>query len=138
MKKDDDKDVWPDFYPSDLALPPKDASDVSTEEMLYRLVKSIPPTEMCFLATHQEQPNRHKKCHTLEQKQAVYGTSVWDSRELLVEVMASLPEALKQHKLACGTISAGMGKIRKTLVAGHLTLWLKKNSRVHLNFSEVK
>ena len=138
MKKDDDKDGWPDFYPSDLALPPKDASDASTEEMLYRLVKSIPPTEMCFLATHQEQPNRHKKCYTLEQKQAVYGTSVWDSRELLVEVMASLPEALKQHKLARGTISAGMGKIRNTLVAGHLTLWLKKNSRVHLNFSEVK
>ncbi|WP_052760801.1 MULTISPECIES: hypothetical protein [Photorhabdus] len=138
MKKDEDKDSWPDFYPSDLVLPPKDATDANTEEMVYRLVKTIPPTEMCFLATHQEQPNRHKKCTTLEQKQAVYGTSVWDSKDLLVEAMASLPEALKQRKLACGKLNAGMGKMRKTLVAGHFTLWLKKNSRVHLNFSEVK
>ncbi|MBS4687654.1 hypothetical protein J4G63_10435 [Aeromonas sobria] len=138
MQKNDDKDGWPDFYPSDLALPPKDASDANAEEMVYRLVKSIPPTEKCFLCTHQEQPNRHKHCHTVEEKQAVYGTSVWNSKDLLVEVMASLPEALKERKLACGTISAGVGKIRKTLVTGHFTLWLKKNSRVHLNFSEVK
>ncbi|ENH0677314.1 hypothetical protein ABVX93_002173 [Escherichia coli] len=138
MKKDEDKDGWPDFYPSDLVLPPKDATDLNPEEMVYRLVKTIPPTEMCFLATHQEQPNRHKKCIMLEEKQAVYGTSVWNSKELLIEVMASLPEALKQRKLACGKLSVGMGKMRKTLVAGHFTLWLKKNSRVHLNFSEVK
>ncbi|EGL0822299.1 hypothetical protein IPX38_001868 [Escherichia coli] len=138
MKKDEDKDGWPDFYPSDLVLPPKDATDLNPEEMVYRLVKTIPPTEMCFLATHQEQPNRHKKCITLEEKQAVYGTSVWNSKELLIEVMASLPEALKQRKLACGKLSVGMGKMRKTLVAGHFTLWLKKNSRVHLNFREVK
>lgn len=63
MKKDEDKDGWPDFYPSDLVLPPKDATDLNPEEMVYRLVKTIPPTEMCFLATHQEQPNRHKKMH---------------------------------------------------------------------------
>ncbi|EKP0278440.1 hypothetical protein JGK46_002304 [Aeromonas bestiarum] len=138
MKKDDDMDCWPDFYPPDLTLPPEDASDANSEEILYRLVTAIPPTEMCFLATHQEQPDRHKKCRTLEQKQAVYGTSVWDSKEPLVEIMASLPEALKQHKIACGTISASMGKIRKTFDAGHFTLWLKKNSRIHLNFSEVK
>ncbi|WON77396.1 hypothetical protein [Serratia sp. UGAL515B_01] len=138
MKKDEYKDSWPDFYPSDLVLPPKDAIDANADEMLYRLVKSIPPTEMCFLTTHQEQPNRHKQCSTLEQKQAVYGTSVWNSMELLVEAMASLPEALKQRKLACGKLNAGMGKMRKTLVAGHFTLWLKKNSHVHLNFNEVK
>ena len=138
VQKNDDKDGWPDFYPCDLALTPIDAFDANAEEVVYRLVKSIPPTEKCFFCTHQEQPNRHKQCHTLEEKQAVYGTSVWNSKDLLVEVMASLPEALKQRKLACGTISAGMGKIRKTLVAGHFTLWLKKNSRVHLNFSKVK
>ncbi|WP_431022414.1 hypothetical protein [Erwinia rhapontici] len=134
--KDENKDSWPDFFPPELELPPEDSMDA--EGTVYRFVKSIPPTETCFLATHQEQPRRHERCETLEKKQAVYGTSVWSSKELLLEAIAFLPQGLGQRKLACGTVSSSMGKMRKTLEAGHLTLWLKKNSNIHLNFSEVK
>ena len=134
--KNEKKDGWPDFYPSDLELPPKDAVDAAGT--LYRLVKSLPPTEECFWSTHQEQPNRHEKCNTLEKKQAVYGTSMWASKDLLLEAMESLPEALKQRKLACGVVNASMGKKRKTLEEGHITLWLKKSSHIHINFSEAK
>ncbi|WP_145504141.1 hypothetical protein [Yersinia vastinensis] len=134
--KNEDKDCWPDFYPPELLLPPDDATDA--EGTVYRLVRSIPPAETCFLATHQEQPSRHEACHTLEKKQAVYGTSVWATKEQLLEVVESLPQGMKQRKMACGTVSAAMGKMRKTVEAGHLTLWLRKNSNIHLNFSEVK
>ncbi|HDJ1438101.1 TPA: hypothetical protein PPN70_000499 [Serratia rubidaea] len=133
---DKQKDCWPDFYPPELDLPPDDSEDASG--IVYRLVKSIPPTEQCFVATHIEQPHRHLTCKTLEKKQAVYGTSVWVSKERILEVMASLPEAFRQKKLASGTVSANMGKMRKTREDGHFTLWLRTNSNIHLNFSEVK
>lgn len=136
VKQDQQKDGWPDFFPPDLELPPKDSVDATGT--VYRLVRSIPPTEECFWATHQEQPNRHEKCNTLEKKQAVYGTSVWINKELLLEAMESLPEALKQRKLASGIVNASMGKMRKTLEEGHITLWLRKKSQIHVNFSEVK
>ncbi len=134
--KDEQKDYWPDFFPPELGLPPKDALDATGT--VYRLVRSIPPTEECFWSTHQEQPSRHEKCNTLEKKQAVYGTSVWVSKECLLEVIEYLPHALRQRKLASGVVYASMGKMRKTLEEGHFTLWLRKNSQVHLNFSEVK
>lgn len=134
--KDEQKDNWPDFFPPELELPPKDSMDATGT--VYRLVKSIPPTEQCFWTTHQEQPTRHEKCHTLEQKQAVYGTSVWVSKERLLEAMVFLPQGLRQRKLASGIVNASMGKMRKTLEEGHFTLWLRKNSRIHINFSEVK
>lgn len=134
--KDEQKDGWPDFFPPDLELPPKDAVDANGT--VYRLVRSIPPAEGCFLATHEEQPDRHQKCNTLEKKQAVYGTSVWVSKERLLEAMEYLPQGLRQRKLASGIVNASMGKMRKTLEEGHFTLWLRKNSRVHMNFSEVK
>nr|WP_219258040.1 hypothetical protein [Plesiomonas shigelloides]MBW3794431.1 hypothetical protein [Plesiomonas shigelloides] len=78
------------------------------------------------------------QCSTLEKKQIVFGTSVWDSKELLLEAKAYLPQALRKRKLACGKISAGMGKMKRTIEPGHITLWLKKGSNIHLNFSEVK
>lgn len=134
--KDVQKDGWPDFFPSDLELPPSDSIDATGT--LYRLVRSLPPTEECFWSTHQEQPSRHEKCNTLEKKEAVYGTSVWASKELLLEAMESLPEALKQRKLASGVVNASMGKMRKTLEEGHITLWLKRNSQIHTNFLEDK
>lgn len=134
--KDENKDCWPDFFPPDLQLPPTDAVDA--DGTVYRFVKSIPPTETCFLATHQEQPHRHERCETLEKKQAVYGTSVWVSKELLLEAVAFLPQGLGKRKLVYGTVNASMGKMRKTLEVGHITLWLKKNCNIHLNFSEVE
>lgn len=133
---DEHKDCWPDFFPAELELPPEDAIDAGG--IVFRLVREIPPTEACFLATHQEQPRRHEVCDTLEKKQAVYGTSVWSNKELLIEAMASLPHGLRQRKVASGTVNASMGKMRQTLEPGHLTLWLRKNSNIHLNFSEVK
>lgn len=73
--KDENKDSWPDFFPPELELPPEDAVDA--EGTVYRFVKSIPPTETCFLATHQEQPHRHERCETLEKNkrytELVYG-----------------------------------------------------------------
>lgn len=130
------ENCWPDFFPSEMELPPSDSQDA--EGTVYRLVNTIPPTETCFLATHQMQPTRHEKCDTLEKKQAVYGVSVWDNKELLLEAIAFLPNGLGQRKLACGEICASMGKMRKTFEPGHLTLWLRINSNIHLNFSEVK
>lgn len=137
MNNDEDKACWPEYFPSELELPPVDAIDATG--IMYRFVKVVPPTEKCFQATHLEQPRRHETCDTLEKKQAVYGTSVWDNKEMLLEAVAALPNGLGKRKLVCGTINASMGKMRKTLgTSGHFTLWLRKNSNIHLSFSEVE
>lgn len=132
----EDMDCWPDFYPPELELPPVDAVDA--EGVVYRLVASIPPTSKCFLSTHEENPQRCKKNYTLQEKQMVFGTSVWDSKDFLLEASAYLPEALRLRKLASGKLSAGMGKMKRTSEQGHITLWLRKGSNIHLSFSEVK
>lgn len=52
-----EEDSWPDFFP--VGVPPKSA--VPAEGEFFRLVRSNPPTPACFLSTHEEYPQRHKK-----------------------------------------------------------------------------
>ena len=132
----EEKENWPDFFPADMVLPPENSQDAAG--LVYRLVHTIPPSEKCFWTTHQEQPKRHEKCVTVEEKESVYGTSVWSSKELLIDALESLPQGLKKRVLASGKLEAGMGKMRKTLEEGHLTLWLRKDCKIHLSFGEAK
>lgn len=130
------KDKWPEFYPSDMELPPNSSTDA--DGVFYRLVQVIPPSEECFFSTHQVQPNRHKSCKSQEEREAVYGTSFWSNKENLLDALVFLPQALKQRKLASGQLNSSMGKMRKTLEEGHYTVWLRQNCNIHSIFSEVK
>ncbi|EAR4440568.1 hypothetical protein EOG74_25080 [Salmonella enterica] len=127
---------YPDFYPAEPSLPPNNSVD--TEGGFYRLVRAAPPTPECFLSTHEENPNRHKRCFTIEDKECVYGTSFWGSKDAVLKKQEALPEALGDRILAFGILDKTMGKMKQTLEAEHFTVWFKKNIIIHTSFQEVK
>lgn len=133
---EDKKNSWPDFYPDDINLPPLDSIDANG--VFYRFVKFNPPTEKCFASTHEDQPKKHHKCKSLEEKECVYGTTFWANKDSIIRVKETLAEAFKDRMLATGNLSPKMGKMKKTLEEYHYTVWLKKDSNVHTVFSEVK
>ncbi|HGH0372877.1 TPA: hypothetical protein ACQ340_000848 [Yersinia enterocolitica] len=131
-----ENDNWPDFYPVEPSLPPDDS--VEADGSFYRLVCSVPPTPACFLSTHEENPNRHKRCFTMEDKECVYGTSFWVTKDAALKKQEALPEALGEKILAFGFLDGSMGKMKRTLEPEHFTVWFKKNIIIHTNFQEVK
>jgi hypothetical protein len=124
------EDSWPEFYPK--GVPPKSAEDADGE--FYRLVKVSPPTPQCFLSTHEEYPNRHKKCKG-EALQCVYGTSFFSDERGASDARAKFPAALGDRKVAKGELMPFMGKMKKTFSdPAHYTIWLKVNSLIHERF----
>ena len=126
---------WHDFYPDDLVIPPEDA--IGANGFFYRLVGEIPPTRKCFQSSHEDNPNRYKKCDTNEKLQSVYGTSFWSNPEVALKKQQALPEALGDKILACGGLDTSMGKMKQTLEPDHYTIWFKENVDVHNKFFEV-
>ena len=133
---EDTKDSLPDFYPDDLVLPPEDS--VETNGTFYRLVKTVPPSANCFRSTHEDQPRKHLRCTSIEEKEAVYGTTFWSNRDSLARLKDTLAEAFKDRIMVSGVLAPTMGMMKKTLEEYHYTVWLKKNSNVHTVFDEVK
>ncbi|MFW1373120.1 hypothetical protein ACEV99_20655 [Vibrio parahaemolyticus] len=126
---------WPDFYPSDITLPPSDSTDAGGN--FYRLVEDTPPTSQCFLTTHQEQPKRHKKCKDLYSKQNVYGLSVFETKDQATDTRAKFEEVLGHKLVANGDFVASDGKIKKTFGPGHHTVWLRTTAKPYERFTVV-
>lgn len=128
--EDVNEDTWPDFYP--VGVPPKSAEEAHGE--FFRLVRSDPPTPHCFLSTHEEYPNRYKKCRG-EALQCVYGTSFYSNIQGASDTKAKFPEALGDRLIAKGEVMSFMGVMKKTFLdPAHYTLWLRKNSLIHEHF----
>ncbi|HDU8042130.1 TPA: hypothetical protein RGJ92_003330 [Cronobacter sakazakii] len=125
------EEAWPSFYPK--GVPPKSAEDAEGE--FYRLVKASPPTPECFLSTHEEYPNRYKKCSG-EALQCVYGTSFFSEERGAKDAKAKFPAALGNRLIAKGEVQPHMGKMKKTFAdPAHFTLWLRVNSAIHEYFA---
>lgn len=133
---EDSKNLWPEYYPSDLVVPPNDAIEASGT--FFRLVKCVPPSATCFTSTHEDQPKKYLRCKSQEEREAVYGTTFWSNKDSLARIKESLAEAFKDRIMASGKLSPAMGKMKKTLEEHHYTVWLIKESNVHTAFSEVK
>lgn len=122
--------TWPDFYPK--GVPPKTAVDAEGE--FYRLVRANPPTSNCFLSTHEEYPNRHKKCKG-EALQCVFGASFFSDARGASDTKAKFPAALGDRIVAKGDVLPFMGVMKKTFSdPAHYTIWLKVNSSIHEHF----
>ncbi|ATQ03659.1 hypothetical protein WAF85_003741 [Salmonella enterica] len=123
--------TWPDFYPK--GVPPKTAVDAEGE--FYRLVRANPPTPNCFLSTHEEYPNRHKKCRG-EALQCVYGTSFFSEERGATDAKAKFPAALGDRTVAKGNVMPFMGVMKKTFAdPAHYTIWLTVNCSIHEHFA---
>lgn len=127
---------WPDFYPSDLTLPPIDSDDA--DGTFYRLVNQTPPQETCFLATHEEQPNRYKKFRKngdIFCLENIYGASFFNNHLDAMTIRDKFPEALGNKKLAKGDLNPSIGKMRPyPNNPSHFTVWIKKMMSPHSSF----
>jgi hypothetical protein len=123
---------WPSFYPLKIAVPPEDA--VCSQGPFFRLVLSSPPQEHCFLSTHEEQPNRYKKCSGVA-LQNVYGASFFDNKVQAAAVRDKFPDVLGQRIVAEGTLVPEVGKMKQTFSPGHYTVWIRLNSAPINEFS---
>ena len=124
------QDAWPEFFPK--CVPPKSAEDAEGE--FFRLVRVSPPSAQCFLSTHEEYPNRHKKCKG-EALICVFGTSFFSEMRGANDAKAKFPEALGDRMVAKGQVTPLMGAMKKTFAdPAHYTIWLKTNSHIHEHF----
>ena len=126
---------WPSFYPSDIPVPPCEA--LLSDGAYFRLVRVAPPTRECFASTHEEQPNRHKKCHSLETRQNVYGCSIFDNKEQAIGARDKFPEMLGDRIVSLGSFIPDDGKIKQTFRPGHYTVWLRTSAVPHTRFNMI-
>ena len=125
-----EEDSWPDFFP--VGVPPKSA--VPAEGEFFRLVRSNPPTPACFLSTHEEYPQRHKK-YRGEALHCVYGTSFFSESRGATDAKAKFPAALGHRLVASGQVTPVFGVMKKTFAdPAHYTIWLKRNCAIHEHF----
>jgi hypothetical protein len=99
--------------------PPDAAEEIAASRVVFRLVRSDPPTSDDFLSQRQEKPGREfpgvSECHAC-------GLSVFADRKDAEAKALRLP-TLKGRKVCRVTLSAGAGRIQQTFQPSHHTWW---------------
>ena len=89
------------------------------QRVMFRLVRTDPPTAQDFLSQRQEKPERVfsgvTECETR-------GLSVFGQRRDAEAKALKLPH-LRNHKICQVTLSAGAGSIQQTFQPSHHTWW---------------
>lgn len=131
------RNEWPEFYPSDMELPPKDS--VPAEGVVYRLVNNCPPTKPDFKTTHEDSPNRHKKFKNQPQVlEMIYATSFWLEEAEAREKLTLAPVRKKYSKVAKGSLMASDGKMRISKKEKHVSVWFRNSAEPQQHFSCIK
>lgn len=99
--------------------PPDVAEEIATTRVVFRLVRTDPPTPDDFLSQRQEKPDRLFPGVTECQ---ACGLSVFADRRDAVAKALKLPR-LKNHKLCRVTLLTGAGRIQQTFQPSHHTWW---------------
>lgn len=99
--------------------------------VVYRLVGNIPPSQIDFLPTKIEQPEREFKPHEVC---ASCGVSVFRNVQDLIKKRSRF-KPLRNKKIARGQITKSDGLVLETFGPSHMTWWLQTMSP-HVNFVE--
>jgi len=106
-----------DFLPE--GCPPDAAEEIGTEQIVFRLVRTDPPTAQDFLSQRQEKPERVfagvSECEAR-------GLSVFAERRDAEAKALKLPH-LKNRKICRVLLPAGAGRIQQTFQPSHHTWW---------------
>lgn len=119
---------WPSDFPDGL---PENQDVVPAEGIVYRLVRTIPPTDLDFQRHCDEKP---EYSYTSEQKLLSYGVSVWSKLDKLQRKMRNFPapEQYGNWKVAVGGLVPELGVVHKNIPSnGHITLWLQLGAAPH-------
>jgi hypothetical protein len=99
--------------------PPDAAEEISTERIVFRLVRTDPPTAQDFLSQRQENPDRvFRGVSECEAR----GLSVFAERRDAEARARKLPH-LKNRKICRVSLTGGAGRILQTFQPSHHTWW---------------
>jgi hypothetical protein len=99
--------------------PPSAAETICAKRVVFRLVKTNPPTVEDFLSKRQENPNQVFRNAT---ECEARGISVFSEKRDVEANALKLP-SLKNRKICRVALSAGSGCIQRTFNASHHTWW---------------
>lgn len=99
--------------------PPGAAEEITAARVVFRLVRSVPPSAGDFLSQRQEKPDRVFSGVTECQAR---GLSVFADRRDAEGRALKLPH-LKDRKICQVTLPAGAGQIQQTFQPSHHTWW---------------
>jgi hypothetical protein len=101
------------------SCPPDAAEEIAAPWVVYRLVRTDPPTPNDFLSKRQENPSKVVPGVTECQ---MCGLSVFVDKQDVVAKALKLPH-LKNRKICQVMLTAGAGRIQQTFQASHHTWW---------------
>lgn len=108
---------WPDHFPA--CCPPADADDLSGDVLV--LVAADPPGRGDFASAAER--GVFKDADPCLRA----GMSCAREQGHLVDLRRNT-RRLRNHKIACAALTGEHGKIKKTLGAGHYTMWLRRHA----------
>jgi hypothetical protein len=101
------------------SCPPDAAEEITDSRVVFRLVRTDPPTPNDFLSKRQENPSKMVPGVTECQ---MCGLSVFVDKQDVVTKVLKLPY-FKNRKICRVTLTAGAGRIQPTFQLSHHTWW---------------
>jgi len=124
---------WPVDFPEGV---PENCDVVPAEGWVYRLVRTIPPTEVDFQRHRDEKPDYVYDTKDIPKS---YGVSFWSklSKIRRVEKNYPAPEQYGQWQTVCGSLCPELGVIPAAIEkSGHITLWVQEGAEPHRHIQD--
>jgi hypothetical protein len=133
MSIDSLKYCWPVDFPKGT---PEDCDVIPAEGRVYRLVRSIPPTEIDFQRHREEKPDY---VYITKDIPKSYGVSFWSklSKIRRIEKNYPAPEQYANWHTVCGNLCPELGVVPAAIeISGHVTLWVQEGAEPHKHIKD--
>ncbi len=124
---------WPSDFPVGV---PENCGVIPAQGKVYRLVRTIPPTELDFQKHRDEKPDYEYRSKDIPKS---YGVSFWSTLSTIrqAEKNYPAPEQYGKWQTVCGTLFPALGVITETAETnGHITLWVQKGAEPHKHIKD--
>lgn len=128
MSQHNFKYTWPADFPEDI---PDSCDVIPAEGKVYRLVRTIPPTEVDFRKHRDEKPDY---AYLTKDIPLSYGMSFFSKLAKLKRKTKNYPapEQYAHWQTVCGELIPDLGVIPKEQEkSGHITLWAQEGAQPH-------
>ena len=122
--------TWPTDFPEDI---PESCDPIPAEGKVYRLVRTIPPTEVDFQKHRDEKPDYE---YLTKDIPLSYGMSFFTTLSKLKRKTGNYPapEQFERWLMVCGHLVPELGVIKEK--SGHVTLWAQQGALPHKYIKE--
>lgn len=116
------KKMWPNDYPTHITVPPQNAKKIGAS--LFRMVSKTVPDADDFLASYKDPKQKHlARYPRFSNKSGFYGTSFFDTKTALHDLIEGSPEKFAGVMVALGDIKPDHGLGYQSKKSGHVSIW---------------